>query len=293
MDMHVLSERRSTVPVTRPNAPGAAAPRYRSSGAASALAAIVAVLMVAAAVLGILVEDLYRERPWGREAFRGGDVVTLFLVVPVLIASIVLARRGSQRAAVIRTAALAYAAYTYAYYVFGASFNDAFLIHVAIFSASIFALAYGVSTLDVRAIAERLRRPRLARWIGAFLTLVGVGQGALWVFVIVRYVVTGKLLADVPARGQHVVFALDLSLLVPALVVAGALLWRRLAIGYVAAAVVSAMGMLVLINLLVAGAFQSHAGVAGVRAFPPEGVAMTLGMVGATLLLLVGRGRER
>lgn len=256
------------------------------------LSAAIAALMVAASVLGIVVDDLYQEDAWAREAFRGGDIVTLGVVVPVLILALVQARRGSVRAMVVWIGVLAYALYNYAYYVFGASFNDAFLIHIAIFSSSIFALVLAVSNLDVAATAEPLRRRQLARWIGGFLTLVGAGQGALWVFVIVRYAVTGEVLADIPVRGQHVVFALDLSLLVPALIVAGVLLWRRTAIGYVTAGVVSVMGSLVLLNLLLAAAFQANADVAGVKAFPPEGVAMTVGMI-ASAGLLLGRSTKR
>jgi hypothetical protein len=176
---------------------------------------------------------------------------------------------------------------------FGASFNDAFLTHIAILSSSIPALVLAISRLDVVATAEPLRHSRLAPWIGGFLTLVGVGQGGLWVFVIVRYAMTGEVLADIPVRGHHVVFALDLSLLVPALVVSGVLLWRRTPLGYVAAGIVSVMGSLVLINLLIAAAFQANSDVAGVRAFPPEGVVMTVGMIASMVLLLGSRTQTR
>ena len=40
-------------------------------------------------------------------------------------------------------------------------------------------------------------------------------------------------MADIPADGIHLVFAIDLSLLVPALVVAGVSMWRRTSIGVV------------------------------------------------------------
>jgi hypothetical protein len=263
-------------------------PAAQKGSIAVVLTALIIALMIAASVLGIVVDGLYREGPWAREAFRGGDVVTLVLVVPVLTGALLLVRRGSVRATIVWIGGLAYALYNYAYYVFGAAFNDAFLIHITIFSSSIFALVVAVSSLDIAAMAEPLRRPRLARWIGGFLTLVGVGQGGLWIFVIMRYAVTGEVLADIPVRGQHVVFALDLSLLVPALVVSGVLLWRRTPIGYVAAGIVSVMGSLVLLNLLLAAAFQANADVAGVRAFPPESVAMTVGMI-ASMALLLGR----
>jgi len=67
------------------------------------LSAAIAALMVAASVLGLAIDHLYREGAWAREAFRGGDVVTLALVVPVLIVSLVRARRGSVRAVAPRS----------------------------------------------------------------------------------------------------------------------------------------------------------------------------------------------
>src|SRR5918994_3497799 len=288
MDVRVKEQDDVAAAIPRESWPPAA-----HEGIAVVLTALIIALMIAASVLGIVVDGLYREGPWAREAFRGGDVVTLVLVVPVLIGALLLVRRGSVRATIVWIGALAYAVYNYAYYVFGASFNDAFLIHIAIFSSSILALVLAISRLDVVATAKPLRHSRLDRWIGGFLTLVGVGQGGLWVFVIVRYAVTGEVLADIPVRGQHVVFALDLSLLVPALVGSGVLLWRRIPIGYVAAGIVSVMGSLVLLNLLLAAAFQANADVAGVRAFPPEGVAMTVGMITSMALLLGRRTQTR
>src|SRR5918994_5696220 len=257
MDVRVKEQDDVAAAIPRESWPPAA-----HEGIAVVLTALIIALMIAASVLGIVVDGLYREGPWAREAFRGGDVVTLVLVAPVLTGALLLVRRGSVRATIVWIGGLAYALYNYAYYVFGAAFNDAFLIHITIFSSSIFALVVAVSSLDIAAMAEPLRRPRLARWIGGFLTLVGVGQGGLWIFVIMRYAVTGEVLADIPVRGQHVVFALDLSLLVPALVVSGVLLWRQTPIGYVAAGIVSAVGALILLNLLVAAAVQADAGVA-------------------------------
>src|SRR5918995_7327378 len=166
-------------------------PTVHTDRIAVALAAAISGLMIAASAIGIAVPDLYREGPWAREAFRGGDVVTLALVAPVLMASMILARRGSVRATVVWIGALAYAIYNYAYYVFGASFNDAFLIHIAIFSASILALVLAISRLDVVATAKPLRHSRLARWIGGSPPPLRVGGGGVGGFFILRLPVIG------------------------------------------------------------------------------------------------------
>ena len=93
---------------------------YRLSGA-------IAVLMVIASAAGLLVDGLYRDGPWAREALRGGDLTTMAVAVPILVTSLLLARRGSRAAQAVWLGALAYSLYNYAYYVFGAAFNDIFV----------------------------------------------------------------------------------------------------------------------------------------------------------------------
>ena len=251
------------------------------------LSVLIVGLMAAASAAGLLVGGLYPDGAWAREALRGGDLATLVLAVPLLLGALILSARGSRRAQVVWVAMLGYAIYNYAYYVFGAEFNDVFLLHIAILSMSIFALALLAPRLDVAGIAARIRGGAAARWIGAFLVVVGLGQGGLWAFLIVRFALTGELLADIPVDGQHLVFALDLALLAPTLVLAGILLFRRTAVGLVMGAAVSLFGLVYQVNLMLAGVFQDAAGVGGVKAFPIEGIVFTLGFAIASAALLV------
>ena len=101
--------------------------------------------------------------------------------------------------------------------------------------------------------------------------VVGAVLGGLWVFLATASRSPAKLMADIPPDGIHLVFAIDTSLLVPALVMAGVLLWRRSTAGFVSGPTMLVMGALYQVNLLVAGLFQANANVAGVKAFPAEG----------------------
>jgi hypothetical protein len=255
------------------------------------LSGVIAVLMIAASSAGLFVQGLYRDGPWAGEALRGGDLVSLTLVAPLLIASLVLSMRGSARAQLVWVATLGYGVYNYAYYVFGSTFNDIFLLHIVLLSMSVFALACALPNLDREAIAGTFRGSRATRWIGGFLVVVGVGQGALWIVLVLRNALTGRLLNDIPVEGQHLVFALDLSLLVPTLVVAGVLLFRRTAFGFVLGTAVTVFGALYQVNLMMAGLFQDNANVAGVKAFPLEGIVLTAGfLIASAILLLRGQG---
>ena len=90
-----------------------------------------------------------------------------------------------------------------------------------------------------------------------------------------RFAFTGQLLNDIPIAGQHLVFALDLTLLAPTLVLAGVLLFRRRPTGILLGGAVCVFGAVYQINLMMSGVFQENAGVEGVKAFPPESLVLT------------------
>jgi hypothetical protein len=280
------NERHETLDVPKPDQPvrlgSGLRAAYRLSGA-------IAVLMVVASALGLFVDGLYRDGAWAREALRGGDLTTITIAAPVLIASMALARRGSRAAQAVWLGALGYSLYNYAYYVFGAAFNDIFVLHIALFSFSIAAVVLVIANIDVAAIAARFRGVRGAKLIGGFLAVVGAVLGGLWISQAIRFAVTGELMASLPPDGLHLVFAMDTSLLAPALVIGGILLWRRTARGFVFGTAMAVMGAAYQVNLLMAGLFQSNAHVPGVKAFPFEGDALAACFAVATLMLLVPR----
>ncbi len=75
---------------------------------------------------------------------------------------------------------LAYAVYNYAYYVFGMAFNDVFLLHVALFSAALFALVLALAQLDVAGTGRRFATGTPARLVGGYPLLVAAGLGGMW-----------------------------------------------------------------------------------------------------------------
>lgn len=264
-------------------------PRPAARTAAYVLSGAIAALMIAASLAGLLVDGLYHEGAWAREAFRGGDVITLTVAAPLLIISLIMSIRGSHRAEPVWIGMIVYTLYNYAYATFGTAFNDVFLLHIALFSMSVFALACAIPNLDLAVIGRTFRDAIGARTIGVFLVIVGAGQGGLWIFLVVRNAITGEVLHDIPVWGQHLVFALDLALLVPSLVLAGVLLARRRPFGFLLGTAMAVFGAVYQLNLMVASVFQDRADVAGVQAFAPESLFLTATFVAASVLLLLPR----
>jgi hypothetical protein len=191
----------------------------------------------------------------------GQDFVTLLVAVPLLLLATRMASTGSVRGQLMRAGALAYFAYTYILLAFGATYNELFLIYVAIFSASAFGFVWSVVSLDAGRLQDHFS-PRFARrrvgWaligFGGLLTL-------MWLSRIVPALLTGT---PPPGLGNYstlFVQAGDLGIVIPTAILAGTLLVRGRAFGYVLAPVMLVMASAFGLALLAMSAAMAVAGV--------------------------------
>jgi len=203
--------------------------------AAERLSALVAAMMAAASLAGLLAEGLYRDNLLVRSGWLGNDLVTLLAATPALAAALVLARRGSLRARLLWLGLLAYAFYNYAFYLFGSAYNALFLVYVAIMTGSAFALAFGLSNLDVLSVAARFRPDAPVKRVAAYVLLVSTMLGGFWIAIYVESLMSGRPPAVLEATGgtTNLIAALDLSTVVSVGALSGWWLWRRRAWGYV------------------------------------------------------------
>jgi hypothetical protein len=194
---------------------------------------LIALLLVAASAAGILLapSGLYGRDPTLVAVFAGQDAANLVVGLPVLLAGMWLARRGSLVGLLIWPGALYFVLYTYALYLVCAPFGALFLGHVALVVLAAYATIGLVASIDGDAVRARLGHAP-ARTVGG--VLVGVGLLAT----------LGLLALVVPALGQptsvdsllHARWIVDFAVGNPVLFVGGALLWRRAGLGYAAAA---------------------------------------------------------
>ena len=255
------------------------------------LSTIAAGLAALAAAGGLLLPGLYRDNLWVTSAWRGNDLVTLAVAVPLLLGASI-AARGSRRALLVQLGMLAYLVYGYAFYLFGAAFNRFFLVYVAIFSLSTVALLFAAHGADVEAVAREFRSRTPARLVAGWLLLTGGGLGAAWVAQCLESAIAGTIPRVVEDSGHPtgIVFALDLSWLVPAFLLAGLWLWRRRPWGFVLGAIVSIKGATYTLALAASSVVAARAGVAGAAAEIP----LWLSLSGVSLLacaLLLGNMR--
>jgi hypothetical protein len=230
-------------------------------GAAYMLSAIVAALAAVASAGGLFLDGLYRDNALVISAWLGNDVVTLAVMVPVLTVSLILTIRGSERARLLWVGSIGYMLYNYLFYLYGAAFNEFFLLYVALVALSLYAFILGLSSVDVQEVAQRFGAATPVKAISGVMLLIPLIMGGIELQRVVSFLLTGELPMDIVQTGHPtaVVYATDLALLMPAITLGAILLWRRQAWGYVLSTVLMVKGFsypLALIAMSVLGTWD-------------------------------------
>jgi hypothetical protein len=196
---------------------------------------------------------------------RGTDAVTLLLGIPLLVASVLRYRRGSLRGALLLTGTLGYFLYVYASMALGTVvYNELFLVYVVLFSASLFGFVLAFTGIDLTAMAARFlaamprRGPAVFLFASALVTLV------VWSTPVIEALIRGTTPARLDMYSTPVTTAVDLAVITPAALLAGILMLRFVALGYLLA--VSLLVLEVMLAPLLAAQTASQLG-AGVT-FP-------------------------
>jgi len=249
-------------------------------------------LMAAQSLIGLLLSDHYRDLEPIRTTWFGNDWVTLILAVPLLLLGLVRGARGSTRGLLVWLGLIAYAVYNYAFYLFGAALNVFFPFYVLAFVVAVVALILGLSRLDVVAVARRFGPGTPVRAMGGLLTGIGIGLAAVWIVMWAAHVFAGRP-TPVDPEAFKIVAALDLGLMVPALIAGGVLLWRRKPWGYVIATLASIQGALYLLVLSVNSIVAIRRGLASAPGELPIWGTLLVVTTVIALVLLASIQRER
>jgi hypothetical protein len=245
----------------------------------------IAVLAMTGSIIGITADDrIYGQETatWAAQAV-GQDIANL-VAFPVLLLLALLAGRGSLRAYLGWIGVLVYSVYTYAIYAFDVHFGPLFLVWVAVFGLSVYALIAGLASIDPALARRRFTDSTPVRTESALLLAVAAVFALLWLSEIVPPMLAGtvpEVLAEtgLPTNPVHV---LDLALFLPTTVLAGVLLAKRRAWGYVLAPVM--LAALVLIGLGIVSLMATLA-VRGLNTAPEVGVAIAVLVVFALVVV--------
>jgi hypothetical protein len=193
---------------------------------------------------------------------RAQDLVTLFLGIPLLAVSLLMSRRGLTKGRLLLTGTLGYFLYTYASYAFLMMYNPLFLVYVALMSLSFFGFVLGFMSFDVRRLSECFDKKLPVKFIGGILIFIAVMIGLMWLGRIVPPLAAGGEPQGLEHYATLVIQALDLGFVVPSALIAGILLIRRRAFGYLLAPVIIIKGVTLVTAVIAMAVMMAATGVA-------------------------------
>ena len=262
-----------------------------ASRGAYVLTLVLGSLMVVQAVLGLLYPTQYLDAESIRATWFGNDLVTLVIAAPLLVVSALRSYRGSVRWLLSWLGVLGYALYNYAFYLFGATLNVFFLLYIAAAVSAGGALIVALSSIDAGRTASAFRAETPVRVVGGSLIGIALGLGSIWIAMWAAYV-----FADTPTpvdpEAFKLVAALDLSLMVPALLCGGMLLWRRSPWGFIAASIAAIQGSLYLLVLSLNSFVAIHRGFAQAPGQLPVWTPLAMVMIALTAILIANVRNE-
>jgi hypothetical protein len=199
------------------------------------LCALVVLLATIASAGGIWVKGIYNDNNFVRSAWYTNDIITLFVVVPLLVITMAASGKGDQRWHLLWAGLMGYVFYNFAFYLFGAAFNIFFLIYTALFSLSAITLVLLLANLDTTRLAEQFAVKTPVKWISIYLLLISAMLFIAELLMIIPFLSSGKIPDAIKQTGHPtgIVFALDMSIVIPVSIMAAIYLWQRKAWGYV------------------------------------------------------------
>ena len=210
--------------------------------------------------------------------FRGTDVITLFVSLPLLLVSYLFYRRGSLRGSIFMIGMLMYFLYIGVSYTFSVIFNSLFLVYTALFSASLFATITVLTTFDSQYLASKVTSNMPRRGIAIFMFVAGLGTLFLWLSELISPLMTGQAPANLGPYTTMFTHGFDSAVITPATVVTGIYLLKRKPLGNLLAAPLLILCTIIGVTVIAQTISQAMLGII----FP---IGVYIGMVGSWVVM--------
>ena len=199
----------------------------------------IVLLLIVAALPGVLFPGLYHDTPGIIASDRGSDLVTLSLFVPALAVSVFYSARGSLRGQMVWLGLVSFVLYNYVVYSFGISFTPLFLVHVALVSLSVFTLVTVIRKAETGTLTGQFSASMPHRVVVAALIVMAAMFSILWLSDVLPATIGGGIparLSDLHATSNPVEVN-DLGVIIPMLLLAALWTWQRRPVGYLMAGI--------------------------------------------------------
>lgn len=161
---------------------------------------------------------------------RGTDAATFFAALPLLIVSIMGARRGSVRWRMLLAGVLSYFLYNSASLLFGSAYNSLMPVYIPYFSASLYSFLLVFSGIGASSLEGRILPSFPRKRVAVFLFIASASL-LVWIPDIIASALGGGVPAHLGPYTTEATYGLDLGVILPSAILAGLLVLRRPAAG--------------------------------------------------------------
>lgn len=207
------------------------------------LSSLIAAVTAIQTAVGAFCPQIFRDPEMTVGNARGTDVVILFVALPVLVFSMILARRGYLQAQLTWAGTLTYILYNAVIFAFATAFNPLFLLYVATLSLAFWSLVTLLTQVDVDSIRTHFAVKTPVRFFAGYLAVISLLFMMTWLKQIIPAMfdsaapvfLAGTLMLTSP------VHVLDLGFLLPLGFLGAVWLWQKKSWGYLLAGLLTVM----------------------------------------------------
>ena len=169
------------------------------------------------------------------------DIVNLFLALPALVISFLIARKGILKARLFFMAVTLYLMFTYGIYTFYAMYNRLFICYVAIMGLCFYTFFIILKGTDAAKVKELFKDNYPNKLVGGFLITAASFMTLTWLKTIMPTALFGEMpTIDLAQSTTMVPQAIDLAFVLPLAFVMGIRLCRKKPEAYIICTVVPA-----------------------------------------------------
>jgi hypothetical protein len=220
-------------------------PITRDLTVATVLSLIVAIIMAAASIVGLLYPSILYPTDELVQSFMANDVVNLLIGLPILLGSIWLTRRGKLVGLLLWPGALLYVLYNYIGYILGIPFSWIAFGYLALILLSAYIVFDLLKRIDINSVGEQLSGAVPVKTAGWVLLVLS----ALFIFRAIAMLV-GESINQVTLPMSEIGVLIADLVLSTIMVAGGAMLLRRMPLGYVSGLGLLFAGSMLFIGLI-------------------------------------------
>ncbi len=183
---------------------------------------------------------------------RAQDFINIFLTVPAMLLSAVMASKKSMTATCVWLGTLVFIIYSYILYAFFLHFNSMFLLYVSVLGISSYLLVYSLLFIDTEKVKNALKiTPRTRKITALFLTAMAILFYIVWLKDIIPNLINSTIPQSIVESGlmTNGVYVVDLAFLLPAFLIGARLLKKNKPSGYLMVGVLLPFCLLIIVNI--------------------------------------------